>query len=55
LVRLDGRVVTMRERALGLEGQGDAVRLRNRLGSTLRFAVLRARGGEFVSKERRRG
>jgi hypothetical protein len=55
LVRLDGRMVTMRERVLGLKGQGDAVRLRNRLGFTLRSAVLRARGAEFINSERAEG
>ena len=40
LVRLDNRGVTVREMALGLIGQGDRIRLRNRLGYTLRSAVL---------------
>ena len=40
LVRLDNRGVTDREMALGLIGQGEQVRLRNRLGYTLRSAVL---------------
>ena len=40
LVRLDNRGVTVREMALGLIGQGEQVRLRNRLGYTLRSAVL---------------
>ena len=40
MVRLDNRGVTVREMALGLIGQGDRIRLRNRLGYTLRSAVL---------------
>ena len=40
LVRLDSRGVTAQEMALGLAGQGDRIRLRNRLGYTLRSAVL---------------
>ena len=40
LVRLDNRGVTVREMALGLIGQGDRIRLRNRLGYTLRSAIL---------------
>ena len=40
LVRLDNRAVTVREMALGLIGKGDRIRLRNRLGYTLRSAVL---------------
>jgi hypothetical protein len=52
LGRLDSRGVTRRERALGLEGSGEAVRLRNRLGYTLRMAVLRARGEDYGNRER---
>ena len=40
LVRLDERGVTRREQGLGLTGQGVQVRLRNRLGYTLRSVVL---------------
>ena len=43
LVRLDNRGVTAQEMALGLIGQGDRIRLRNRLGYTLRSAVLAMR------------
>jgi len=40
LVSLDNRGVTVREMALGLIGPGDRIRLRNRLGYTLRSTIL---------------
>ena len=40
LVGLDYRVVTRQERGLGLSGKGEKVRLRNRLGYTLRSVIL---------------
>merc|ERR1711873_239488 len=43
LVRLDNRAVTGREMGLGLTGESQRIRLRNRLGYTLRSAVLAMR------------
>ena len=43
LVRLDNRAVTGREMGLGLTGESERIRLRNRLGYTLRSAVLAMR------------
>jgi hypothetical protein len=39
----DDRAVTGREMGLGLTGEGEMIRLRNRLGYTLRSAVLAMR------------
>ena len=39
--------ISQREMGLGLQGTGDRIRLRNRLGYTLRAAVLRMRARDF--------